>query len=97
MISLSDHSRCAIVSILFRGRLCQQLATRPARRFERDEVIYQVGDPASSIYFVRKGLVRTSVLSESGGELVLDLYLGSKSCPVDNEAAAPPRQTRAVL
>ena len=74
MIALPDHRRCVILSSLFRGRLCQELMKPPGRRFERDEIIYRVGDRANSIHFVRKGLVKTSAISESGGELVLGLY-----------------------
>jgi CRP-like cAMP-binding protein len=47
---------------------------RPARRFERGEIIYRVGDRADSIHVVREGLVKTSAFSESGGELILGLY-----------------------
>jgi CRP/FNR family transcriptional regulator, cyclic AMP receptor protein len=74
MMALRDHGRCLHLSSLFRGRLCDQLMTLPARRLEQGEIVYRTGDRAESIHFVRKGLVQASAFSESGSELILGLY-----------------------
>jgi len=74
MTGFADHTRCAVLSTLFRGRLCEQLAQRPARRLAIGHSCYLVGDPARSVFLVRAGLVKTSVLAQSGDELILRLH-----------------------
>src|SRR5438270_14050331 len=73
MTGFADHARCSVLSTLFRGKLCEQLAQRPARRLSIGHSCYLVGDPARSVLLVRTGLVKTSVLAQRGGELILRL------------------------
>jgi hypothetical protein len=48
------------VAPLFRGRLCDRLlARRDARTFERHAVIFDLGETDRSLFFIRKGLVKT--------------------------------------
>src|SRR5688500_2587490 len=71
---LPDHSECRILSQLFRGKLCEDLARRPARRLAAGEFVYRMGDPARSVYLVRRGLVKTAVVSPGGQELTLRIH-----------------------
>ena len=71
---LTDHMQCAALSSQFRGRLCQQLAERPAREISAGAFLYLVGGPARSVFLIRKGLVKTSTVSEAGNELTLRLH-----------------------
>jgi CRP-like cAMP-binding protein len=71
---LADHARCTALSRLLRGRLCEQLARGPGRTVEAGELLYTMGQPAESVYLVRRGLVKTSLVSPSGQELTLRLY-----------------------
>ena len=66
-----DHTRCTALSGVLRGRLCEQLAQRPARHFAPDRYLYLIGDRARSVFLLRSGLVKTSVLADSGDELIL--------------------------
>lgn len=66
-----DHTRCAALSGVLRGRLCEQLAQRPARHCAPERYLYLVGDRARSVFLLRSGLVKTSVLADSGDELIL--------------------------
>jgi CRP/FNR family cyclic AMP-dependent transcriptional regulator len=71
---LADHSQCVAVSEVFRGKLCEELARRPARHVEAGEFLYHMGEAARSVYLVRAGLVKTSMVSSGGHELTLRIH-----------------------
>src|SRR5688500_8089496 len=71
---LADHARCTALSRLFRGRLCEQLARGAGRRVEAGELLYTMCQTAESVDLVRRGLVKTSLISPGGQELTLRLY-----------------------
>jgi CRP-like cAMP-binding protein len=59
---------------MFRGRLCQELAGGPGRSLKAGELLYTMGQPAESVYLVRRGLVKTSLVSPGGQQVTLRLY-----------------------
>jgi CRP/FNR family cyclic AMP-dependent transcriptional regulator len=69
-----DHSQCVALSELLRGKLCEELARRPARRVRSGEFLYNMGDTARSVYLVRSGLIKTSMVSPGGHELTLRIH-----------------------
>jgi CRP/FNR family transcriptional regulator, cyclic AMP receptor protein len=71
---LADHSQCVAVSDLFRGRLCEELGRRPARRVASGEFLYHMGEAARSVYLVRGGLLKTTMVSPGGHELTLRIH-----------------------
>lgn len=71
---LHDHASCTELSRIFRGRLCEQLARGAGRRVETGEFLYTMGQPAESVHLVRRGLVKTSLVSPGGEEVTLRLY-----------------------
>jgi CRP/FNR family transcriptional regulator, cyclic AMP receptor protein len=71
---LNHHAGCLAVSRHFRGRLCEQLARGPGRTLEAGERLYTMGQPATTLYLVRRGLLKTSLISPGGRELTLRLY-----------------------
>ncbi|MGH7579638.1 MAG: Crp/Fnr family transcriptional regulator [Gemmatimonadales bacterium] len=71
---LADHSECVVLSQVFRGKLCDDLARGPARRLAAGEAVYRMGDPARSVYLVRRGLVKTVAISPGGQELTLRIH-----------------------
>ena len=74
-LSLSRrHASCTVLSRAFRGQLCEQLASGPARSVGVGELLYTMGQPAESVYLVRRGLVKTSLVSPGGQELTLRIY-----------------------
>jgi len=46
---------------------------RGARPVAAGQVLYTSEDPGNGVYFLRAGLVKTSVISEKGKELLLEL------------------------
>lgn len=72
--ALTDHAQCGMLSGLFRGTLCAQLARRPGRRLPAGRHAYRQGDESRSVFLMRTGLVKTSVLSPSGGESTLRVH-----------------------
>jgi hypothetical protein len=74
IMKLASHNQCLALSAVLRGKLCDELTGgKGARRIVPGECIYLIGDRAHSIYFLRTGLVKTSVVSEGGKELILGL------------------------
>jgi CRP/FNR family transcriptional regulator, cyclic AMP receptor protein len=71
---LGDHGPSVEVSSLFRGALCEQLARGPARRIAAGRLLYSMGGDARSVFLIRRGLVKTSMISSRGQELTLRLY-----------------------
>ncbi|MGH2372877.1 MAG: Crp/Fnr family transcriptional regulator [Gemmatimonadales bacterium] len=55
-------------------RLAEVLAGRPGRHLGARQFLYVSGTAARSVFFVRSGLVKSSMLSPTGQELVLRVY-----------------------
>ncbi len=59
---------------LYGDGLNERLNGRKPRLFEANQIIYNIGDEARSVYYLRSGLVKLSTISESGKEIILDVY-----------------------
>ncbi len=63
----------ALVPIL-RGRFCDiLLPNRAARTFDEDEVIYGLGDKERTLFFIRRGVVKTGTITDAGREIIYDI------------------------
>ena len=51
--------------------LCETFMTRAPRTFQTGQIIYNIGDIARSAFYVRRGLVKLTALSEDGKEIIL--------------------------
>ena len=71
---LTGHQQCVVMADLFRGKLCEELGRRPARRVRSGKFLYHMGEAARSVYLVRGGLIKTSLVSPGGHELTLRLH-----------------------
>jgi CRP/FNR family cyclic AMP-dependent transcriptional regulator len=69
-----EHERCSVVSGLLRGRLCDQLAARPARHVAAGQYLYFTGQAATSVFLLQTGLVKTSRTSPAGDDMILQLH-----------------------
>jgi CRP/FNR family cyclic AMP-dependent transcriptional regulator len=75
LLRFTNHAHCGVLSELFRGTLCEQLAaTSPPRRLATGECLYHIGGPARSVFLLRRGLVKVSVISTGGQEVTLRVY-----------------------
>jgi CRP/FNR family transcriptional regulator, cyclic AMP receptor protein len=74
LLTFPTHDECEAVSSLFRGDLCTSLTSRPGVRIERGELVYCQGDTSGSVYFLRTGLIKTSLITEDGREQILRIY-----------------------
>jgi len=71
----TGHAQCVALSNMLRGKLCDQLAgERTARRLALGHYLYTAGEAAKSVYYVRSGLLKTSIISEDGRELILRMH-----------------------
>ncbi|MEO7987205.1 MAG: Crp/Fnr family transcriptional regulator [Gemmatimonadales bacterium] len=59
---------------MFRGKLCAELGRRPARGVEAGGYVYHMGEPSRSVYLVRSGLIKTSMVSPGGQQLTLHVH-----------------------
>jgi CRP/FNR family transcriptional regulator len=71
---LTDHSQCTVLSSSLRGKLCDQLASLPARQLQAGDHLYLMGNPARSVFLLKSGLVKISAISPEGQELTLRLH-----------------------
>jgi CRP/FNR family transcriptional regulator, cyclic AMP receptor protein len=73
-IKFTNHRDCLSLSSMFQGGLCASLTTRKARLFESHQIIYGIGDKASSVFFLRSGLVKLNAVSSDGKEIILSVH-----------------------
>jgi CRP/FNR family transcriptional regulator, cyclic AMP receptor protein len=80
----------------FRGKLCDViLRNRSVTTFEKDQVIYDVGDEKPTFFFLQKGFVKVGSITQDGHELIYDVR---KAGDIVGElcASGQQRQDRAV-
>jgi CRP/FNR family transcriptional regulator, cyclic AMP receptor protein len=65
--------RVQLFSGLEQTEMTQIAAAAHSLRKERGEIIYMPGDRAESVYVLKKGRIKLSVLSESGKEIAIDI------------------------
>lgn len=53
--------------------LAPEVLARAKASFEEDKTIYTQGDPADSVFYVRRGAIRISVVSTHGKQAIVDL------------------------
>lgn len=95
-----DFSSQAAVSTalvaIFRGKFCDAiLPNRKTTSFQKEEVIYDVGDKERTLFFLQEGFVKVGTITSDGHELIYDVR---KSGDVIGElcASEPRRPDRAV-
>jgi CRP/FNR family cyclic AMP-dependent transcriptional regulator len=84
------------LATIFRGKLCDVvLRNRSVTTFERDQVIYDMGDESQTFFFLHKGFVKVGSITEDGHELIYDVR---KAGDIVGElcASGQRRQDRAV-
>jgi CRP/FNR family transcriptional regulator, cyclic AMP receptor protein len=92
----SHAALSSALTTIFRGKLCDVvLRNRSAMTFDKDQVIYDVGDENQSFFFLQTGFVKVGTITEDGRELIYDVRKGGdivgELCASDQ-----PRQDRAV-
>ncbi|HEU4510887.1 MAG TPA: Crp/Fnr family transcriptional regulator [Pyrinomonadaceae bacterium] len=69
----AGFQRVQLFSGLSPVEMSQITAVARSLRKERGEFVYMPGDRADSVYFLKKGRVKLSVLSDSGKEIAIDI------------------------
>jgi CRP/FNR family transcriptional regulator, cyclic AMP receptor protein len=86
---------CALLTV-FRGKFCDTLLPgRTSLPFKDGDVLYDLGDPSQSMYFIQKGFVKIGTLTPDGREIIYDVR---KAGDVIGElcVSQSPRRDRAV-
>ena len=69
----NGHVSVALTSV-FRGKLCDfVLQNRVVTTFEKDQVLYDVGDEDRTFFFLQRGFVKVGSITEGGHELIYDV------------------------
>ena len=64
----------AALATAFRGKLCDVvLRNRSVTTFEKDQVIYDVGDNNQTLFFLQQGYVKVGSVTGDGHELIYDV------------------------
>jgi CRP/FNR family transcriptional regulator, cyclic AMP receptor protein len=62
---------------VFRGKFCDAiLPNRKVSRFQKNDVIYEVGDQNRILFFLQTGYVKVGTLSSDGREIIYDVRKG---------------------
>ncbi|MET0647918.1 MAG: Crp/Fnr family transcriptional regulator [Pyrinomonadaceae bacterium] len=70
----STEERLNLASV-FRGRAYEQIASRPrGTPLRQHHIIYNIGDEARSLFFLRRGLVKLEAISGGGRGIILKMY-----------------------
>jgi CRP/FNR family transcriptional regulator, cyclic AMP receptor protein len=79
-VAISDDMVFRLVALssalgqIFRGRFCDTvLPNRAARTFEKDEILYELGDRERTFFFIRHGVVKTGTTTDRGREIIYHL------------------------
>jgi CRP/FNR family transcriptional regulator, cyclic AMP receptor protein len=91
-----DVSVSVALAQIFRGNLCETLLqNRHATTFDKNTVIYEVGDGERTFFFIRRGYVKVGTIAADGREIT---YFIRKDGDVVGELCAyeSPRRDRAV-
>jgi CRP/FNR family cyclic AMP-dependent transcriptional regulator len=51
---------------------------RSIARYSKDEIVYSQGDPADAVFFIQRGKVKISVVSEQGKEAVVSILAANE-------------------
>lgn len=93
----SVHAAVSVaLASIFRGKFCDViLPNRRPNYFERNAIIYEVGDKARTLFFMRRGYAKVGTITADGHEIIYDIR---KSGDVIGELCAceHPRPDRAV-
>jgi CRP/FNR family transcriptional regulator, cyclic AMP receptor protein len=70
----STEERLTLASV-FRGGACQKITSRPhAASLRQHQIIYNIGDEARSLFYLRRGLVKLEAVSGEGRGIILNMY-----------------------
>jgi len=83
-LSSGDHdtvdrqaSVSAALASVLRGKFCDAvLPNRKSSRFQKNDVIYEVGDQGRTLFFLQTGYVKVGTLSSDGREIIYDVRKG---------------------
>jgi CRP/FNR family transcriptional regulator len=92
-----SHDYCQVLSALIREHWSELNAFTTTEHFERNRVIFSVGDPSDAMFLIESGRVKVSLLSDKGeekivaicrkGEVVGEVCLCNRG-PRENQAVA---------
>jgi CRP-like cAMP-binding protein len=74
MGELTSYEGRLTLASMFRGGAYERITSRPHGTFRQHHIIYNIGDEAQSLFYLRSGLVKLEAISEGGREIILNMY-----------------------
>ncbi len=75
--ALHEASLSAALMSVFRGKFCDVLLLgRSQVSFEKDAVLYDIGDKDRNFFFIRQGFVKVGTIMPDGREIIYDIRKG---------------------
>ena len=75
-IAVQAAASAALASV-FRGKFCDLiLPNRKASHFQKNAVIYDIGDQTRTLFFLQTGYVKVGTISPDGREIIYDVRKG---------------------
>ena len=78
------------------GFLTQQGPKRTSSKYQTDQVLYSQGDPADSVFYIHKGKVKLTVISERGKQAIVAIRGPDEFCGEEALTGIPFRLSSAV-
>jgi len=73
-VAWHEVSLSSALAAIFRGKLCDTLLqNRSVIAFDKDKVIYEIGDKNHTFFFIRRGFVKLGTITEDGHEIIYDI------------------------
>ncbi len=69
-----------VLSFDVMGFLTQQGPKRTSSKYQTDQVLYSQGDPADSVFYIHKGKVKLTVISERGKQAIVAIRGPDEFC-----------------
>lgn len=76
---------------------CMEQVVQSRRRLKRGEVLFHAGDPFHSLYAIRTGFFKSSVIDDDGREQVTGFHMGGELLGLDGMGAGRQNGTATAL
>src|SRR5690349_24584301 len=72
--ALEEANVSSALMTVFRGKFCSTLLPgRSSVQFKPGDVLYDIGDDSSNMFFIQQGFIKIGTLTQDGREIIYDI------------------------